>query len=76
MTSFAGVDRASLKINIAHLRKVLGDKEIGTAITASSGIEPQRRKPRRTPSEVIIESFAMVPTPGLEPGRGFRPYGF
>jgi hypothetical protein len=28
MTSFAGVDRASLKINIAHLRKVLGDKDV------------------------------------------------
>ena len=28
MTSFAGVDWASLKINIAHLRKVLGDKDV------------------------------------------------
>ena len=23
-----------------------------------------------------VWSVAMVPTPGLEPGRGFRPYGF
>ncbi len=28
ITSLAGVDRASLKIIIAHLRKVLGDKDV------------------------------------------------
>ena len=77
MTSLAGADRASLKIIIAHLRQVLGDKDVyWDRHNGKLGHRAATPQAARTPAEGTIEPFAMAPTPGLEPGRGFRPYGF